>query len=120
MKFIITENILRKLINNMIGYDLSDHIEMITNWYDLDSEGKELFADGRVEFNWLLNNYGPMYLFNIDNKKYLAQPQSEEYGVLVISYEKNRKINEREFLKIIGIDMLGVGLNKIIDDFVEE
>ena len=50
MKFIITENILRKLINNMIGYDLSDHIEMITNWYDLDSL---LFSELNIIFKIL-------------------------------------------------------------------
>jgi len=120
MKIIITENKLKGLINKIIGYDLSDHIEMITNWIELGSEGQKLFTDGREELRWLLNNFGPMYLFNIDNKKYLVQPQSKEYGTLVLSYEKNRKIDDREFLRILGIDMLGISLMQIIDEFVEE
>jgi hypothetical protein len=32
----------------------------------------------------------------------------------------NRTLDEFDFLRILGIDMLGIGLNKIIDEFVEE
>jgi hypothetical protein len=121
MKLIITENKFKSLINRVVGYDLSDHIEMITNWIELGSEGQKLFTDGRDELRWLLNNFGPMYLFTIDDKKYLVQNQNKEYGWLILSYEKNRRINEDDFLKILGIRSLGIDfLNKIINEFVEE
>jgi hypothetical protein len=120
MKIIITENKLKGLINKMIGYNLSDHIEIITSWYELDSKGQNLFSDGKEEFNWLLNHYGPMYLFKINENDYYVQPQGKEYGALVLSVVHNRTLDEFDFLRILGIDMLGIGLNKIIDEFVEE
>lgn len=120
MKIIITENRLEKLINTTIGYNLSDHIEMITSWYELDSGGQRLFSDGKQEFNWLLNHYGPMFLFDVNGDDYYVQPQGEEYGTLVLSVKKNNKIKESDFLRILGINMLGISLNDIINYFVKE
>jgi hypothetical protein len=121
MRIIITESKMKNFITKMIGYDLSDRIEMITSWYELDSGGQRLFSDGKEEFNWLLNNYGPMFLFNVNGDNYYVQPQGKEYGTLVLSDKKNRKIDEYDFLKILGIDVLGIRLNTIIDQyFVEE
>jgi hypothetical protein len=120
MKILIAENKLKSLINKMIGYNLSDRIEMITSWLELSPKGQYLFSDGRDEFRWLLNNFGPMYLFHIDGNNYYIQPQSKEYGVLVLSEKQNRKIDEYDFLKILGIEHLGIGLNKIINEYVEE
>ena len=107
MKIIITENRLKELVEKILGYDLTKNIEIITSWYELDSGGQRLFADGKEEFNWLLNHYGPMFLFNVN-------------GTLVLSDRKNRKIDENNFLKILGLDILGISLNKLIDEFAEE
>ena len=120
MKIIITENRLKDLIYKILGYNLSDRIEMVTSWYELDSKGQYLFSDGKQEFNWLLNHYGPMYLFNINENEYYVQPQGKKYGTLVLSVKKNRKIDEDDFLKILGLDILGISLNKLIDEFVVE
>jgi len=119
MKIIITENRLKELIYKILGYDLSENIEMVTSWYELDSKGQYLFSDGKEEFNWLLNHYGPMYLFNINGNDYYVQPQGKEYGTLVLSVSHNRKLDEYDFLKILGIDVLGIKLDKIINEFIE-
>jgi hypothetical protein len=120
MKIIITKNRLKELVEKILGYDLSKTIEIITSWYELDSGGQRLFTDGKEEFNWLLNHYGPMFLFNVNGNNYYVQPQGKEYGTLVLSDKKNRKIDEDDFLKILGLDILGISLNKLIDEFVVE
>ena len=120
MKILIAENKLKSLINKMIGYNLSDRIEMITSWLELSPKGQYLFSDGREEFRWLLNHYGPMFLFNVNGNNYYVQPQGKEYGTLVLSEKQNRKIDENDFLKILGIEYLGVGLDYIINNFVDE
>lgn len=120
MKILITENRLKSIVKRILGYDLSDNIEIITSWHELDSGGQRLFSDGKEEFNWLLNHYGPMFLFNVNGDNYYAQPQGKELGTLVLSDRKNRKIKENDFLKIIGLDILGISLNKLIDEFAEE
>ena len=120
MKIIITKNRLKELVEKILGYDLTKNIETITSWYELDSGGQRLFTDGREEFNWLLNHYGPMFLFNVNGDNYYVQSQVKEYGTLVLSDKKNRKIDEDDFLKILGLDILGISLNKLIDEFVVE
>jgi hypothetical protein len=120
MKFIITENKIKDLITKEVGYDLSDRIEIITNWIELGPKGQHLFSDGREEFRWLLNNFGPMYLFHIDGNNYYVQPQGKEYGILVLSEKQNRKIDEYDFLKVLGIQHLGIELDYIINNFVDE
>jgi hypothetical protein len=123
MKIIITKNRLKELVEKILGYDLTENIEIITSWHELDSGGQRLFSDGKEEFNWLLNHYGPMFLFNVNGDNYYVQPQGKEYGTLVLSDRKNRKIDEideNDFLKILGLDILGISLNKLIDEFAEE
>ena len=120
MKIIITKNRLKELVEKILGYDLTENIEIITSWYELDSRGQRLFTDGKEEFNWLLNHYGPMFLFKVNGNEYYVQPQGKEYGTLVLSVAHNRKIDENDFLKILGLDILGISLNKLIDEFVEE
>jgi hypothetical protein len=61
-----------------------------------------------------------MFLFNVNGDNYYVQPQGKEYGTLVLSDRKNRKIDENNFLKILGLDILGISLNKLIDEFAEE
>ena len=111
---------MKSIITRLVGYDLSDHIEIITNWVELGPKGQYLFSDGREEFRWLLNHYGPMFLFNVNGNNYYVQPQGKEYGTLVLSEKQNRKIDENDFLKILGIEYLGVGLDYIINNFVDE
>jgi len=36
MKILIKEGIVKKMVNRVLGYDLTDHIEMITSWEELD------------------------------------------------------------------------------------
>jgi len=59
-------------------------------------------------------------ILHIDGNNYYVQPQSKEYGVLVLSEKQNRKIDESDFLNILGIKHLGIGLNYIINNFVDE
>lgn len=120
MKIIITENRLKELVEKILGYDLTENIEIITSWNELNYGGRRLFSDGKQEFNWLLNHYGPFFLFYINGDSYYVQPQGKEYGTLVLSDKKNRKIDENDFLKILGLDILGISLNKLIDEFAEE
>jgi hypothetical protein len=61
-----------------------------------------------------------MYLFHIDGNNYYVQPQGKEYGILVLSEKQNRKIDEYDFLKVLGIQHLGIELDYIINNFVDE
>lgn len=115
MKLIISESKLKNLVDRVVGYDLSNHIEIITSYYNLDYSGRFIFSDGKEEFNWLQNHYGPMFrFFDIDGRNFLTQKQGSEWWIVE---EGVGSIEYDEFLNLLGINMLGIGLGTIIDNF---
>jgi len=120
MKIIITENKFKSMVTKMIGYDLSNRIEMITTWYDLDSSEKyAVFNDRKDVFVLYLNHYGPMYRFFTEKGDFLVQNQKGQRW-FIANTSNGREIDYYEFLQMLNIDMLGISLRKIIDEFVEE
>jgi hypothetical protein len=126
MKLIITESKLKQFITKMIGYDLSERIEMITSWVELSASGRQVFNDNRETFRFYLNHYGPFFKFEVGsgNKypdEYYVQYQGKENGWFISGQGWPVKMDEYEFLKLLGIESLGIGLNTIIEQyFVEE
>ena len=123
MKILIKEGIVKKMVNRVLGYDLSDKIEMITNWEELDSRGKGMFPS-KVRFNEMLNNWGPMFWIETpDNGKWLAQTRRDREWFIYQDYyndQYGQRIDEDEFLDKLGIGFMGVKLQQIIDEFVTE
>lgn len=108
------------MVTKLIGYDLSDQIEMITTWYDLDgSERYVVFEDDKQLFVRYLNHYGPMYRFITKKGDYLVQNQEDQIW-FIINTGHGGEMEYYDFLKILGIESLGISLRKIIDEFVEE
>ena len=124
MRIIITESKLKNLINNILGYDLSDRIEMITNWMELSYAGRTVFRDDRETFRFYLNHFGPFFEFSVGSNKhsnkYYVQYRGKENGWFISEQGSNRMLDEYDFLSVLGISSLGVKLNKIIDEFVIE
>jgi hypothetical protein len=120
MKILITENKFKNMVNKLIGYDLSNRIEMITTWYDLDSSEKyAVFDDNKQMFVYYLNHYGPMYRFFTEKGDYLVQNQKGQLW-FIANTSDGYEMDYYDFLKILGIESLGISLRKIIDEFVEE
>ena len=124
MRIIITENKFKSLIHKVIGYDLSERIEMITSWEELTgSEQDNVFGGDKKFVNIYLNKYGPMYRFNnvgsYGYDDYLVQNQKGS-DWFVVDASTGYDMDYYDFLKLLGIDMLGVNLRKIIDEFVIE
>jgi hypothetical protein len=119
MKILIKEGIVKKMVNRVLGYDLSDHIEMITNWEELDESFKNVGLT-KGGFNWYLNNYGPMFCFNIADVKFLAQNRQGEWTIYSDDDDYSLNTSEDELLELIGIGFMGVTLQQVIDEFIEE
>jgi hypothetical protein len=126
MKLIITENKFKEFITKMIGYDLSERIEMITSWSELTNGGHFAFGRDREKFNRDLNHYGPFFEISVGpgryHDRYYVQYQGKENGWLIKGESAlSSKLDEYEFLKLLGIESLGIKLNTILDQyFVEE
>lgn len=119
MKILIKEGIVKKMVNRVLGYDLSDKIEMITNWEELPNSFKNS-AYTKGGFNWHLNNYGPMFCFNINDVKFLAQNCQGEWNIYCDDDDYPLNTSEDELLELIGIGFIGVTLQQVIDEFIEE
>lgn len=124
MKIIISENKFKSMVTKMVGYNLSNRIEMITSWENLTgTEKRIIFGDnktGRTIFVTYLNNYGPMFLFsNIHGHNYLAQNQEGQIW-FIVDTSTGYEIDYYDFLGLLNLDSTGISLRKIIDEFVEE
>jgi len=120
MKLIVTESKFKSMVNKLIGYDLSDRIEMITSWYDLDSSEKyAVFGDDKQMFVHYLNHYGPMYRFFTKKGDFLVQNQKGQLW-FIANTSNGYEMDYYDFLKILGFESLGISLRTIIDEFVEE
>lgn len=124
MKIIITENKFKSMVTKMVGYNLSNRIEMITSWENLTgTEKRIIFGDnktGRTIFVTYLNNYGPMFLFsNIHGHNYLAQNQEGQIW-FIVDTSTGYEIDYYDFLGLLNLDSTGISLRKIIDEFAEE
>jgi len=123
MRIIITENKLVNMVNNTLGYDLSDKIDMITNYWDADVLIRRMF-ENKTTFTKLLNNWGPMFWISTpDNGRWLVQQRKgREWFIFKGGYspENANIIDEYQLLSYMGLGMFGVPLDTIIDNFVKE
>lgn len=123
MRIIITESKLVNMVNNTLGYDLSDKIDMITNYWDADVLIRRMF-ENKTTFTKLLNNWGPMFWISTpDNGRWLAQQRKgREWFIFKGGYspENANIIDEYQLLSYMGLGMFGVPLDTIIDNFVKE
>jgi len=128
MKIIITENRLTNLINQTLGYDLSDTIKMVTDW-ESDINIRRMFKKDKEYFDMLLYNWGPMYWINTPNDgKWLVQQVGDnhwsmiEAGIDLNIRRPDRPLAgvESQLLSYMGVSMFGIPLKTIIDNFVKE
>ena len=109
------------MVTKMVGYNLSNRIEMITSWENLTGTEKyNVFGNNKTIFATYLNNYGPMFLFsNIHGDNYLAQNQKGQLW-FIVDTSTNYEIDYYDFLGRLNLDSTGISLRKIIDEFAEE
>ena len=105
----------KKFLTNHMGIDFTGKIEQITSSYDVPMEFDRHFAKGMI--NRYLNNYGPMYLFELDGKKYLYL----DVGVHEKFIDEDGNIYiENEIPEQLGIDIMGLRFFDIIDTYFNE
>jgi len=121
MKIIISENKFKSMVTKMVGYNLSNRIEMITSWENLTgTEKHNVFGDNKPVFVTYLNHYGPMFSFsNIHGHNYLAQNQEGQIW-FIVDTSTGYEIDYYDFLQMLNLDMTGISLRKISMKFAEE
>jgi hypothetical protein len=127
MKYIIKEsqyvNLLenldknKKFLTNHMGIDFTGKIKQITSAYKVPYN---FYRNGGISLNHAmsyLNNFGPMYFFELGDYEYLYQDRGnkdwfiDEYG--------HRYIKD-EFSERLGLDVLGLRFSDIVNMYFNE
>jgi hypothetical protein len=125
MKYIITESQYqtikesleknKKFLIKTMGVDLTDNIQMVNSRYDVPTEFDEGISPDLVRR--MLNNWGPMYLFNLNGKDYLYQDRGEyEWFIDTEGFE----FVDNEIIEKLGVDVLGIDFSDLIKVFYTE
>jgi len=125
MKYIITESQYqtikesleknKKFLIKTMGVDLTDNIQMVNSRYDVPMEFDEGISPDLVRR--MLNNWGPMYLFNLNGKDYLYQDRGEyEWFIDTEGFE----FVDNEIIGKLGVDVLGLDFSDLIKVFYTE
>jgi len=121
MKYIISESQIKNLIKNNLDADIS--VDMVTNKHELPNEFDFL---GERVVNRYLNSFGPMYIITLNKKNirsrqlFLSQYRSKIDGGWMIVDEADVSISEFELMKRLGIQVLGMDIGTLIDEYLEE
>ena len=105
----------KRFLKNKLGIDFTGKIEQITSTYDVPMEFDEYISSNLIRR--YLNNYGPMYLFELDGKKYLYQDMGKyEWFLREDGFDyTNNEIPEKP-----GIAIMGLKFSDILDLYFTE
>jgi hypothetical protein len=124
MKYYMTQNLpnvnesydkAKNFLRDNFGFDFSGRIQQITSTYDVPME----FDDGISPemIRQFLNYFGPMYLFELDDIKYLYQDRDDfEWFIDEEGYD----YVDNEIPEKLGIAEMGFRFSDILDIYFEE
>jgi len=118
MKLLITESKLKTFIKDKFNIDLTGRVELdpsirgILNDFDF-----HFTYDGLLRRS-LMDNYGPMYLIELDdNHKVLYQMNYSSNHPLILD-DRGDSYDESEFMNFLGIRPLGITLEQFLDLYI--
>ena len=105
----------KRFLKKKLGIDFTGKISMVTSTYDVPMEFDRNIPSAMV--NRYLNKFGPMYLFELDGKKYLYL----DVGVHEKFIDEDGNIYiENEIPEKLGIDEMGLRFSNILDLYFSE
>jgi hypothetical protein len=105
----------KRFLKNKLGIDFTNGIQQVTSSYDVPMEFDYVISSDSIRR--YLNNFGPMYLFELDGKKYLYLDVGDHEKF--IDEDGNIYI-ENEIPEQLGIDEMGLRFLDIIDLYFKE
>ena len=70
-----------------------------------------LFLDNSIDYE------KPTYLFEINKNEYIAQPREKVWRIIDTD---DAPITEFEFMKVLGIQVLGLSIDNLLDLYLED
>jgi hypothetical protein len=106
----------KKLITDIVGFDFSKRLKMVTSVYDLPMDFDECITT--KSFNRYLNDFGPMYHFMFKGSRILYQDRGD-YELFIYA-DSCSYYTENEIPEKLGIAILGLKFSDVINLFFEE
>jgi hypothetical protein len=104
----------KRFLKKKLGIDFTNGIQQVTSSYDVPMEFDN--GIGSDSIRRYLNNFGPMYLFELDGIKYLYQDRGFEFFI----DENGFDYVDGEIPEKLGIDEMGLRFLDIIDLYFKE
>ncbi len=110
------------MIDSVLGDDSLIYIHTIKDFYNSDILMRIMFPS-KERFDELVDKFGPFHWVRTkENGKWLAQKRDGEWFIYRNGYNDHygTRIDEHQLLSYMGVDMLGISLDVIIDNFSYE
>jgi len=107
----------KKFLTNHMGIDFTGKFKQITSAYDVPYN---FYRNGGISLNHAmsyLNNFGPMYFFELGDYEYLYQDRGNKDWFID---ERGVKYIKDEFSERLGIGIMGLRFSDIIDIYFNE
>jgi len=104
----------KRFLKKKLGIDFTNGIQQVTSTYDVPMEFDN--GIGSDSIRRYLNNFGPMYLFELDGIKYLYQDRGFEFFI----DENGFDYVDNEIPEMLGIDEMGLRFSNILDLYFSE
>jgi hypothetical protein len=107
----------KKFLTNHMGIDFTGKFKKITKAFDVPYK---FFRKGGISLSnamWYLNDFGPMYFFELGDYEYLYQDRGNKDWFID---ERGVKYIKDEFSERLGIGIMGLRFSDIIDIYFNE
>jgi hypothetical protein len=105
----------KRFLKNKLGIDFTNEIQLVTSTYNVPMEFDYVISSDSIRR--YLNNYGPMYLFELDGYEYLYLDMGDHEKFID---EKGNIFIENEIPERLGIDIMGLRFSDIINMYFKE
>ncbi len=118
MKLLITESKLKTFIKDKFNIDLTGRVELDPSIYSLLNYFDFYFTYDGLRRRQLGDNYGPMYLIELDNNRKVLYQMNYSSNHPLILDNKGDLYEESDFMSMLGIRALGITLEQFLDLYI--
>lgn len=118
MKYLITESKLKSFIKNKFGLDFTGDIILNPSIHKILNDFDECVSYGGLHKRLSSDNYGPMYLINIDDHFKILYQKNYITGMDWIISNRCDVYEESDFMDLIGIRPLGITMEQFLNLYI--
>lgn len=118
MKVLITESKLKTFIKDKFNIDLTGRVEIYPSIYELLNYFDFFFTYEGLHRRNTMDNYGPMYLIELDNGDKVFYQMNYSSNRPLILDSRGDSYEEFDFMSLLGISALGITMEQFLDLYV--